>query len=172
MLIVEMIMFKVIEKRIGYDKNFYNNPGFKSTPAAWSRFKNGEVSILDMKYRKVSNMLSYLFTPLELQIIDKIQFEKNSNWLDKDDPLKRYRDIKIGLLKEWLELPTTVVSLRRYSLPNGSQSVNYLLVEKDEYNSISFSYKIPTGFGVSSKIPAGKRNRKEWILKNIDLLEY
>lgn len=171
MLIVEMIMFKIIEKRIGYDKDFYNNPGFKSTPAAWSRFKNGEVSMLDMKYGKVSNMLSYLFTPLELQIIDKIQFEKNSNWLDKD-PLKRYRDIKIGLLKEWLELPTTVVSLQRYSLPNGSQSVNYLLVEKDEYNSISFSYKIPTGFGVSSKIPAGKRNRKEWILKNIDLLEY
>lgn len=171
MLIVEMIMFKIIEKRIGYDKDFYNNPGFKSTPAAWSRFKNGEVSILDMKYRKAKNMLSYLFTPLELQIIDGIQFEKNSNWLKKE-PLERYREIKVELLKEWLELPTTVVSLQRYSLPNGSQSVNYLLVEKDEYNSISFSYKIPTGLGVSSKIPAGKRNRKEWILKNMDLLEF
>jgi len=171
MLIVEMIMLKVIEKRIGYDKDFYNNEGFKSTPAAWSRFKNGEVSILDMKYGKVRNMLSYLFTPLELQIIDKIQFEKNSNWLKKE-PLERYREIKVELLKEWLELPTTVVSLQRYSLPNGRQSVNYLAIKKDEYNSISFSYKMPTGFGVSSKIPAGKQNRKEWILKNMDLLEF
>ena len=70
MLVLEEIMFKVIEKRIGYDKNFYTNGGFKSTPAAWSRFKNGEVTILDMKYRKAKNMLSYLFTPLELQIIE------------------------------------------------------------------------------------------------------
>ena len=171
MLRVEMIMFKVVERRIGYDKDFFNNRGFKSTPAAWSRFKNGEVSIRDMKYGKVYNMLSYLFTPLELQIIDRIQFEKNSNWLDKE-PLGRYREIKIELLKEWLELPSTVVSLQRYPLPDGSQSANYLVVERDEYTAISFSYKTPTGFGVSSKIPAGKQNRKEWLLKNIDLLEF
>lgn len=171
MLVLEEIMFKVIEKRIGYDKDFYNNEGFKSTPAAWSRFKNGEVSILDMKYGKVRNMLSYLFTPLELQIIQKVSDEKQYNWLDKD-PIERYRDIKIGLLKEWLELSDTIASLERYPLPNGSQSVNYLAIKKDEYNKITFSYKTPTGFGVSSKIPAGKRNRKEWILKNMDLLEY
>ena len=171
MLVLEEIMFKVIEKRIGYDKNFYTNGGFKSTPAAWSRFKNGEVTILDMKHRKVKNMLSYLFTPLELQIIDKIQFEKNSNWLKKE-PLERYREIKVELLKEWLELSDTIVSLERYPLPNSSLSVNYILVEKDEYNKITFSYKTPTGFGESSKIPAGKQNRKEWLLKNMDLLEF
>lgn len=29
-------MFKTIEKRIEYDKDFYNNEGFKSTPAAYT----------------------------------------------------------------------------------------------------------------------------------------
>ncbi len=172
MLVVEEILFKVIEKRFTYDKDFYNNKGFKSTPATWSRFKNGEVSILDMKYGKVKNMLSYLFTPLELQIIDKIQFEKNSNWL-KEEPLERYKDIKTELLKEWLESPSTVISLQRYPLPDRSQSKSYLIVEKDEYNSISFSYKNSTiEYRASSKIPAGEKNRKEWILKNIELLEF
>ena len=163
-MLLEKILLAVVESRFTYDKDFFENGGFKSTPAAWSRFKNGEVSINDMKYRKVSNMLSYLFTPLELQVIEKVQFEENSNWLDID-PLKRYKNIKKELLKEWLELSSTAISLQRYSLPNGSQSKNYIMVKKDEYNSVTF------GCESTGRIPAGKRNRREWILKNIDLLE-
>lgn len=170
MLVLEMVLFSTIEKRFKYDKEFFMNEGFKTTPAAWSRFKNNEVSILDMKYGKVKGMLEVLFTPLELQVIDKIQFEKNSNWLDKEI-LERYREVKIELLKEWLELPDTIVSLSRHHLPNGGQTPNYIVIEKDEYNKITLSYKTPTGYGVTSKVPAGKQNRKKWLLNNIDLLE-
>lgn len=156
MILMEDLLVETVEDRFLYDKNFFNNSKFKMYPATWSRFKNGKVSMLDMKFDKVFNMINYLFTPLEIYLIVSMQ--------DKNRKSKDYYLRKKEILKSWPE--NIEVIPKRYTYPNGEQSALFLSIKKDDFLSLSFTINDKSLLDVF-----GTEIGKDLIMKNIDKLK-
>lgn len=165
-MLLEDLIFEVVSSRFRYDVDFFSRSELAMYPATWSRFKNKKVSILDMRYGRVSVMLDLIFSPLELQLISELEVEYKNQ---PKESRRRYYLNKKALLREWADSnKIKKISRKSYSLPNGGESPMFFLVKKDKYNYLYFNFKDKEQY--SQLINKDTIVDINFIFKNIDNL--
>lgn len=152
---LQELIIKTVDERYPYDTYFYNIVGFNV--GRWNEFKKGNTDIGNMAYDRVEKMKKLLFTDFEMSLLDQAQFEKASNWTDLS-VIDRYNELKIETVKTLEDNLVAEIGSTNYG--NGTSN-NKMYVYHEKYPHIKMIFK-------NIGAPAGKRNRREYILEHLD----
>ena len=167
---IKELILKTIPKYYTSEASFYKINGIKFPDNNWQKFKNGETKIERIGSARVFNMLNRLFTSYELALISEAQleysFDRNKKEF-KDIEFYTYFDMfKKEHLKKWIKkYPDTLCGqVDRTITAKGDYTPSFLHVYIDDtFCKMRFRYKV-------AKVPAGHKNRFEWIRDNLDKL--
>ena len=164
---IKELILKTIPKYYTSEASFYKINGIKFPDNNWQKFKNGETKIERIGSARVFNMLNRLFTSYELALISEAQleysFDRNKKEF-KDIEFYTYFDMfKKEHLKKWIKkYPDTLCGqVDRTITAKGDYTPSFLHVYIDDtFCKMRFRYKV-------AKVPAGHKNRFEWIRDNL-----
>ena len=164
---IKELIVKTIPKYYTSEASFYKISGIKFPDNNWQKFKNGETKIERIGSARVFNMLNRLFTPYELALISQAQIEYEFSGNTKDIEFYEYFDMfKKEHLKKWIKkYPETLCGqVDRMTTAKGDYTPSFLHIYIDDtICKMRFRYTV-------AKVPAGHRNRFEWIRDNLDKL--
>ena len=152
---LQELIIKTVDERYPHDTDFYNIVGLNV--GRWNEFKKGNTDIGNMAYDRVEKMKKLLFTDFEMSLLDRAQFEKVSNWTELS-VIDRYNELRIETVKT---LGDNLVAEVGYTVYGDSMSNNKMYVYHEKYKHIEMIFK-------NIGAPAGKRNRREYILEHLD----
>ena len=152
---LQELIIKTVDERYPYDTDFYNIVGFNVS--RWNEFKKGNTDIGNMAYDRVEKMKKLLFTDFEMSLLDQAQFEKSSNWTDLS-VLERYNELRLEALKSFGDKIEASIGSTLYG---GSQANNIMHVYHEDFEYMKLTFK-------NIGAPAGKRNRREYILDHLE----
>ena len=174
---VKDLILEYVGRYFRYENDFYKLPGIKFTDANWQRFKSGETSIEKMGAGRVNAMLDRLFEDFELALIGKAQSQyyfDNSLKMNMSFPTY-YDQFKKQQLLKWIENSREDIiggAGRMYTSDGNYISNAYLEVALESSGLGHGSYILQMRFKNYSQnfqpIPSGRRNRLEWIEKNLE----
>lgn len=167
--IKDLIVY-TIPKYYPSEASFYKINGIKFPDNNWQKFKTGETKIERIGSARVLNMLDRLFTSYELALISEAQleysFDRNKKEF-KDIEFHSYFDMfKKEHLKKWIKkYPDTLCGqVDRTSTAKGNYTPSFLHIYIDDtFCKMRFRHTV-------AKVPAGHKNRFEWIRDNLDKL--
>lgn len=148
---LQELIIETVDERYPSDASFYRKFGFNS--GRWSDFKSGRTDINNMKYERVDDMIRSLFTPFEMGLLKQAKFKKSIN-NTITSALDEYKRMKIEFIKG---LSDNLIASISSTLYDGSQINNTLVIRHKDY---AFLEVIEPNINP----PAGKRNRREFIL--------
>ena len=152
---LQELIIKTADERYPHDTDFYKIVGFNVS--RWNEFKKGNTDIGNMAYDRVEKMKKLLFTDFEMSLLEKAEFEKVSNWTDLS-VIDRYNELRIETVKKLEDDLAAEVGSTVYG---DSMSNNKLYVYHEKYKHIKMIFK-------NIGAPAGKRNRREYILEHLE----
>ena len=152
---LQELIIKTVNERYPHETDFYKMIGFNVS--RWNEFKKGNTDIGNMAYDRVEMMKKMLFTDFEMSLLDKAQFEKISNRTDLS-VIGRYNELRIETVKT---LGDNLAAGVGYTVHGNSMSNNKMYVYHEKYKHIEMIFK-------NIGAPAGKRNRREYILEHLD----
>lgn len=152
---LQELIIKTVAERYPHDTDFYKMVGFNVS--RWNEFKKGNTDIGNMAYGRVEKMKKLLFTDFEMSLLDKAEFEKVSNRTDLS-VIDRYNELRIETVKT---LEDDLVAEVGSTIYGESMSNNKMYVYHKKYKHIEMIFK-------NIGAPAGKRNRREYILDHLD----
>lgn len=152
---LQELIIKTVDERYPHDTDFYKIVGFNVS--RWNEFKKGNTDIGNMAYDRVEKMKKLLFTDFEMSLLEKAQFEKVSNRTDLS-VIDRYNELRIETVKKLEDDLAAEVGSTVYG---DSMSNNKLYVYHEKYKHIKMIFK-------NIGAPAGKRNRREYILEHLE----
>lgn len=174
---IKDLILEYVGRYFRYENDFYKLPGIKFTDANWQRFKSGETSIEKMGAGRVNAMISHLFEDFELALIGKAQnqyYFDNSLKMNMSFPTY-YDQFKKQQLLKWIENSREDIiggAGRMYTADGNYISNAYLEVALESSGLSHGSYILQMRFKNYSQnpqpIPSGRRNRLEWIEKNLE----
>ncbi len=174
---IKELILEYVGRYYFYENDFYKLPNIKFTDANWQRFKSGDTSIEKMGAKRVNAMLDYLFDDFELAMIGKAQIHYYlNNSLKMNMTFYAYYDqFKKQQLLKWIQnsREDIIGGVGRMFTAGGNWSSRaYLEVALESSNLGGGSYMLQMRFKNYSRdtrpIPAGRRNRLEWIEKNLE----
>ena len=154
---LQELIIKTVNERYPHETDFYKMVGFNV--GRWNEFKKGNTDIGNMAYDRVEKMKKLLFTDFEMSLLDRAQFEKVSNWTELS-VIDRYNELRIETVKALGDDLAAEVGSTIYG---DSMSNNKMYVYHEKYKHIEMIFK-------NIGAPAGKRNRREYILEHLDEL--
>ncbi|MDO4432048.1 MAG: elongation factor G [Aerococcaceae bacterium] len=160
------------------ERCFYKGNHIRFTELGWEKFKQGDITIGDMKARRVMSMLDDLFSPFELTLISKAQqtYYLHNNFKTKMKFPEFYDQYKKELLVKWLnETPNEVYGRIGSMLDAYGNRISraYLAITLelsreqggDFLYELRFQYTSPN----NKPLPTGRRNHL-WLKENLDYL--
>ena len=174
---IKDLILEYVGRYFRYENDFYKLPGIKFTDANWQRFKSGETSIEKMGAGRVNAMLDRLFEDFELALIGKAQSRYYfDNSLKMNMTFHAYYDqFKKQQLLKWIEnsREDIIGGAGRMYTADGNYIANaYLEIALESSSLGGGSYLLQMRFKNYSRdprpIPAGRRNRFEWIENNLE----
>lgn len=171
---IKTLILEYVGRYFKFENDFYKLPGIKFTDANWQKFKNGETSIEKMGAARVNAMLDCLFDDFELALIGKAQTDYYmDNSLKMNMPFYAYYDqFKKQQLLKWIENSREDIiggAGRMYTASGNWIASAYLEVALESSSLGGGSYMSEMRFKNYSRedIPAGRKNRLEWIEKHL-----
>ena len=168
---IKELILKTIPKYYISEASFYKINGIKFPDNNWQKFKNGETKIERIGSARVFNMLDRLFTSYELALISEAQLKYSFDRYKKefkDIEFYEYFDMfKKEHLKKWIKkYPDTLCGqVDRTTTAKGDYTPSFLHIYIDDtFLKMRFRHTV-------AKVPAGHKNRFEWIRDNLDKLK-
>ena len=153
----ELILMTVAD-RYQNDTDFYKRFGFNS--GRWADFKAGRTDIDNMKYERVSAMCQSLFTDYELLLFNLARSNKQLN-RTKLSVIDEYKRLKRETIQNMGD--NLLASIESTLIVSGSMTNNKMRVyDETNPNVAVYTYNLSA--------PAGKKNRRKFILDNLDRL--
>ncbi|MDA3769154.1 anti-CRISPR protein AcrIIA6 [Streptococcus thermophilus] len=174
---IKKLILEYTGRYFRFENDFYKLPDIKFTDANWQKFKNGDTSIEKMGAARVNAMLDCLFEDFELAMIGKAQTNYYiDNSLKMNMPFYAYYDMfKKEQLMEWLENSRDDIiggTGRIYTSSGGYIANAYLEIALESSSLGGGEYMLQMRFKDYSRsqepIPSGRKNRLEWIEKNLE----
>lgn len=154
---LQELILREVAWRYPHDTSFYHQRGFNS--GRWGDFKSGKTDLDNMKYGRVKGMTKGLITDFELSLLNQAQFNVSLKWT-KLSVLEEYDRLRLETVKS---LGENLVASILPTVHGESMSNNVLKVEHETFPYIKMFFK-------NINPPAGKKNRREYILSNLDKL--
>ena len=174
---IKELILEYVKRYFKFENDFYRLPGIKFTDANWQKFKNGDTAIEKMGAARVNAMISCLFEDFELAMIGKAQTNYYiNNSLKINMPFYHYYDMfKKEQLMKWLENSRDDIiggTGRIYTSSGGYIAKAYLEIALESSSLGGGEYMLQMRFKDYSRsqepIPSGRKNRLEWIEKNLE----
>lgn len=149
-----------VEKEYPNEKAFYNG---KLSQMTWTRLKKGESSFRNLTRRTWELIVEALFTDYEYTIFKQAKRNMQLNLVDNLE--KEYNRLRI-------QHALYMINNGAYATVDSSQWVvsgeepnrgTQLKIEDELGNTIIFSINVP-----SHQVPSGRKNRLDWINKNLN----
>lgn len=171
---IKDLILEYAERYFRYEIDFYRLPEIKFYDNNWQSFKQGDTSIAKMGAGRVNSMLDCLFTPFEQGLIAQAQtkyYFDNSLKFGLTFPTY-YDQFKKEMLIKWIEnsRDDIIGGTGRMYTASGNMIANaYLEVALESSSLGGGSYMLEMRFKNYSRedIPAGRKNRLEWIEKHL-----
>lgn len=152
---LQELIVKTVSVRYQNDTDFYHTHGFNV--GRWTDFKNGKTDIGNMKFDRVEGMIQSLFSEFEMHLFNQAVKEKQFNWTELP-VIERYFELKREAVKSWGD---SLNGSNGSTIYGESASNNLLHLYHSEFKSMEVTF---TNF----QSPAGKRNRREYVLEHLD----
>lgn len=158
---LQELIIKTVNERYETEVAFYEVVGLNLS--RWTDFKTGKTDIDRMGYGRVEKMKSVLFTPFEMHLFKETQFDKSTYANKYKDVtfIERYNERKLEVVKDMGENLIASIGMTRISKDGVANNIMYIKDETCPYVEMIFK---------NISAPAGKRNRREYILDNLERL--
>lgn len=149
-----------VNKEYTSDKAFYEG---KLSQMSWTRLKKGESSLDNLTRKSWEAIVGALFTDYEYALFKQAKRNVQLNLADNLE--KEYNRLRIQHALYMMNngAHATVDSARLIISGDEPNRGTQLKIEDELGNTIIFSIKVP-----SHQVPSGRKNRLDWINKNLN----